>query len=43
MLADQFPWMPVAHEAEALRIYDAVFGDLPLDDWTPPSFGAVDG
>ena len=35
MLADLFPWMPVEHEAEALRIYDAIFGDLPLDDWTP--------
>ena len=34
MLAYLFPWMPVEHEAEALRIYDAIFGNLPLDDWT---------
>ena len=33
MLADLFPWMPVEHETEALRIYDAIFGDLPLDAW----------
>ena len=34
MLADLFPYMPVEHEAEALRIYDAIFGDLSLDAWT---------
>ena len=34
MLADLFPWMPVEHEAEALRIYGALFGDLPLDAWS---------
>jgi hypothetical protein len=34
MLAELFPWMPVEHESEAMRIYDAIFGDLPLDVWT---------
>ena len=34
MLADLFPWMPLEHEAEALRAYGKIFGDLPLDDWT---------
>ena len=26
--------MPVEHEAEALRVYDSIFGDLPLAAWT---------
>lgn len=34
MLANLFPWMPAEHEAEALRIYSAIFGALPLDSWT---------
>ena len=34
MLADLFPWMPIEHVAEAMRIYDAIFGDFPLDAWT---------
>ena len=34
MLADLFPWMPLEHEQEALRIYGAIFGELPLGDWT---------
>lgn len=33
MLTDLFPHMPVEHEVEALRIYDAIFGDLSLDAW----------
>ena len=33
VLADLFPHMPAEHEAEALRIYGAIFGDLPLDTW----------
>ena len=34
MFADLFPHMPLEHEEEALRIYTAIFGDLPLDAWT---------
>jgi hypothetical protein len=34
MLADLFPHMPVAREADALRVYDALFGDLKLNAWT---------
>ena len=33
MLAELFPRMPLEHEVEALRIYDAIFGGLPLDAW----------
>lgn len=33
MLSDLFPYMPIEHEAEGLRIYRAIFADLPLDDW----------
>ena len=34
MLQDLFPHMPLEREPDALRIYDVVFGALPLDDWT---------
>ena len=34
MFSDLFPHMPLEHEPEALRIYDLIFGELPLDDWT---------
>ena len=33
MLSIYFPHMPIEHEAEALRIYDVLFGTLPLDSW----------
>ena len=34
MFSDMFPYMPLEHEPEALRIYGLIFGDLPLDEWT---------
>lgn len=33
MLRKLFPFMPPEHDAEAYRIYLAVFDDLPLEGW----------
>ena len=33
MFHNMFPTLPEEHEADAERIYRAVFSDLPLDAW----------